>query len=73
MSIEPEIAATVDRVLAAEIIAPLWSDYRRCPICRAEPGQACRAMYSTVRDGRPDGPPQPLNIAHGFRERRRGR
>lgn len=50
-----------------------WSTYRLCPICRAETGQPCVAAASTVRDGRPDGPPQVLTIAHGFRKHARGR
>jgi hypothetical protein len=72
VSIEPDLAAAVHRVDAA-IVAPEWASYRLCPICKAAPGEACKSMFSAVRDGRPDGPPRVLNIAHGYRRRRAGR
>lgn len=70
MSIEPSIA---DLVRCSEVVVTDWGRYRACPICKAAPGQACRAMFSAVRDGRPDGPPKVLAIAHGFRKHRGGR
>jgi hypothetical protein len=69
MSLEPGLADLVD---AAMIVAPDWGHFRACPICKAPPGKACTAMFSAVRDGRPDGPPKVLSIAHGYRKRRRG-
>lgn len=74
MSIEPIAAETVERISREAAVALVdWSVYRKCRICGAEPGRPCRSMYSAVRTGRPDGPPQNLTIAHGYRARLAGR
>ncbi len=70
--LEPSIA---EKARAWESSVPVagWNDYVRCGICHAPSGAPCTAMYRTITDGQPDGPPVDLTVAHGFRKRRRGR
>lgn len=68
MSLEPSLAATVDR-LAAEPVD--WNAYRKCSqICRAETGEPCFSLSGTVVGGRPDGVRTPLTHAHAARKLR---
>lgn len=50
-----------------------WAVYRKCGICDAAAGDACRTLQSVVNDGQPAGPPVTLELPHGFRKRRSGR
>ena len=50
-----------------------WTAYQKCPVCKAELGQACRAMSGRIAGGRPDGKAWPLPHAHAARKRRAGR
>ncbi len=72
MSLEPGIAGLVVEATSA-LVAPDWTAYRTCRICKAETGKPCVARYGRVVNGRTEGGPQTLTIAHGHRKRLSGR
>lgn len=59
---------TIEEMAAVAAVA--WETFRRCPVCRAEIGEACRALSGRVAGGRPDGVSTPLAHAHAARKRR---
>jgi hypothetical protein len=69
VSIEPSIADLVD----STSVLTDWSAYRKCPICGALSGAACEAMYARIVEGRQEGGPAVLRIAHGARRWKSGR
>jgi hypothetical protein len=69
MTIEPGIAGMItDPAVVVD-----FSRYGTCRICKAEPGKPCVARYGRIVDGRTEGGPQVLNVAHGHRKRLHGR
>lgn len=69
MTVEPSIAGLV----AAAVESHEWWQYRQCRTCRAQTGEACRALYEQVIDGQPTGPGAVLHRPHAFRKKRQGR
>lgn len=50
-----------------------WSRYRKCTVCHAETGAACRSQSGRIVDGRPDGVETLLDRPHIARLLRTGR
>lgn len=74
MSLEPSLAATVERLTAGDRAALVdWTAYRSCPVCKAATGTACAAMSGRIVGGQTDGIRTPLPRAHVARKRRSGR
>lgn len=69
MSLEPSLAATVDR-LGQEDVEPVdWGRYRKCSqVCRAPAGEPCFSLSGRIVGGRPDGVRTPLTHAHKARK-----
>lgn len=66
-----ELAAAAAAEDAAPVVA--WWDWRKCPICRADMGEACYALSGRVAGHRPDGAITLLKRPHAGRSRRSGR
>lgn len=47
-----------------------WSGFRKCPVCHALIGEACRSLSGTVMNGRPDAVVTVLDRAHSSRRPR---
>jgi hypothetical protein len=41
-----------------------WGAWRKCPVCRALTGEACRSLSSTVTNSRPDAVVTRLDVPH---------
>lgn len=71
VSLEPSLAATVNRLDAEEVEPTDWTAYRACStVCRAPIGKPCFSLSGTVAGGRPDGVRTELTHPHAARRRR---
>jgi hypothetical protein len=50
-----------------------WAAWRKCPVCHARTGDACRSLSGTVTNGRPDMVVTNLPRPHTTRRMRSGR
>lgn len=53
--------------------APIdWRRFRKCPVCHALIGEACRSLSGTVMNGRPDAVVTVLDRPHSSRKPKKG-
>ena len=50
----------------------IWAEWRKCPVCTAGIGTACRSLSGTVAAGQPDGIVTALLRPHLARKMRAG-